>query len=441
MQTVAGTGGRVYRAQPTRRDFLITAGSLTAAPAFSSAGGAFARGHEAENVHSPSLTQIDASFRDAVRAQRVPGIVAMAATDGGVIYEGAFGSRHLGQAPAMSRDTVFRIASMIKVVTSVAAMQLVEQGKIALDAPAPPIDQALASPQVLTGFDPAGAPKLRPAKQPITLRHLLTHTAGFAYRLWDAEAVRYANALDRLPARQRALLPRTPLMFDPGTRWQYGTSIDWVGRVVEAISGERLDVYFRKHILGPLGMADTGFVLSPAQRARQANAHRRNPDGSLVPQPLEQQITRTAFSGGGSLYSTAPDYLTLIRMLLQGGEFNSARILRAETVALMGQNQIGNIEAGILKTMNPTLSNDVDFFPRIPLRRGLGHMINMEPGPNGRSAGSLTWAGILNTYYWIDPAKRVAAVFMTQVLPFADRPALSLYRAFERGIYGALNSG
>jgi len=137
----------------------------------------------------------------------------MAATDGGVIYEGAFGSRHLGQAPAMSRDTVFRIASMIKVVTSVAAMQLVEQGKIALDAPAPPIDQALASPQVLTGFDPAGAPKLRPAKQPITLRHLLTHTAGFAYRLWDAEAVRYANALDRLPARQRALLPRTPLMF------------------------------------------------------------------------------------------------------------------------------------------------------------------------------------------------------------------------------------
>ena len=202
--------------------------------------------------------------------------------------------------------------------------------------------------------------------------------------------------------------------------------------MVEAISGERLDVYFRKHILGPLGMADTGFVLSPAQRARQANAHRRNPDGSLVPQPLEQQITRTAFSGGGSLYSTAPDYLTLIRMLLQGGEFNNARILRVETVALMGQNQIGNIEAGILKTMNPTLSNDVDFFPRIPLRWGLGHMINMEPGPNGRSAGSLTWAGILNTYYWIDPAKRVAAVFMTQVLPFADRPALSLYRAFER---------
>jgi methyl acetate hydrolase len=128
-------------------------------------------------------------------------------------------------------------------------------------------------------------------------------------------------------------------------------------------------------------------------------------------------------------------------MMLQGGQFDGARILRAETVALMGQNQIGNIKAGILKTMNPALSNDVDFFPRIPLRWGLGHMINMEPGPDGRSAGSLTWAGLLNTYYWIDPTKRVAAVFMTQVLPFADRPALSLYRRFERGIYGAVNAG
>jgi CubicO group peptidase (beta-lactamase class C family) len=365
----------------------------------------------------------------------------MAATDNGIIYEGAFGSRQLGQGPAMTHDTVFRIASMIKVVTSVAAMQLVEQGKISLDAPAPAIDPALASPQVLTGFDSANAPQLRPPTQSITLRHLLTHTAGFTYRLWDVNALRYADAIGRLPVRERTLLPRSPLMFDPGTRWQYGTNIDWVGRIVETVSGERLDVYFRKHILGPLGMADTGFVVSPAQRARRANTHLRKPDGSLTPQPLEMQSTPTAFSGGGSLYSTAPDYLTLIRMLLQGGQFDGTRILRPETVALMGQNQIGNIEAGILKTTNPALSNDVDFFPRVPLRWGLGHMINMEPGPDGRSAGSLTWAGLLNTYYWIDPTKRVAAVFMTQVLPFADRTALSLYRRFERAIYGAVNAG
>ena len=174
---------------------------------------------------------------------------------------------------------------------------------------------------------------------------------------------------------------------------------------------------------------------------RQANAHLRKPDGSLVPEPLKKQTTPAAFSGGDSLYSTAPDYLTLIRMLLEGGQFNGARVLRAETVALMGQNQIGHIEAGILKTTNPTLSNDVDFFPGIPLRWGLGHMINMEPGPNGRSAGSLTWAGLLNTYYWIDPKKRIAAVFMTQVLPFADERVLGVYRRFEHGIYAAVNAG
>jgi CubicO group peptidase (beta-lactamase class C family) len=187
-------------------------------------------------------------------------------------------------------------------------------------------------------------------------------------------------------------------------------------------------------------MADTGFVISPSQRARQATVHERKLDGSLVPEPFENRTTPTAFSGDGSFYSSAPDYLTLIRMLMQGGQFDGARILRAETVALMGQNQIGHIEAGILKTTNPALSNDVDFFPRIPLRWGLGHMINMEPGPNGRSASSLSWAGLLNTYYWVDPSKRVAAVFMTQVLPFADRPVLSLYHQFERGIYSTVNA-
>jgi methyl acetate hydrolase len=323
----------------------------------------------------------------------------------------------------------------------VAAMQLVEQGKLALDEPVPAIDPAIGAPQVLTGFDAAGAPQLRPPPQAITLRHLLTHTAGFAYRLWDTQAVRYQHAIANLPARKRAALPRTPLMFDPGTRWQYGTSIDWVGRLVEATSGERLDVYFRKHILDPLGMADTGFGVSLSQHARQASVHGRKADGTLVPEALEKPFTATAFSGGGGIYSTAPDYLTLIRALLGGGSLDGTRILQPETVALMGQNHIGDIEAGILKTNNPGLSNDVDFFPGIPLRWGFGHMINMAPGPNGRSAGSLTWAGLLNTYYWIDPTKRIAAVFMTQVLPFADKPALALYRRFERGIYGAVKAG
>jgi methyl acetate hydrolase len=422
------------KARQTRRNFLM--GACTLGPSTLSVTlRAFARTKETQKVGLTSLTQIDAAFRDATRAQRIPGVVAIAATDSGIIYEGSFGSRFLGQSPAMSRDTVFRVASMVKVVTSVAAMQLVEEGKIALDEPVPDIDPLFTSLQVLTGFDPTGAPQLRSAARPITLRHLLTHTAGFTYRLWDADAVRYARAIDGLPADQHASFPRAPLMFDPGARWQYGPNIDWVGRIVEVLSGERLDVYFQKHILGPLGMTDTGFVVSPSQRARQASTHRRDPDGHLVPEPLEKQTTPTTFSGGGGIYSTAPDYLTLIRMLLQGGQYDGARILRPETVAAMGRNQIGITEAGILKTTNRALSNNVDFFPDVPLRWGFGHMINMEPGPNGRSAGSLTWAGLLNTYYWIDPKKRVAAVFMTQVLPFADRPTLSVYGEFERSIY------
>jgi CubicO group peptidase (beta-lactamase class C family) len=187
-------------------------------------------------------------------------------------------------------------------------------------------------------------------------------------------------------------------------------------------------------------MKDTAFVISPEQSAREASVHRRESDGSLNPQPIERQTTRQRFSGGGGIYSTAPDYLTFIRMLMQGGSFEGVRILRSDTVALMGQNQIGKVEAGALKTTVPALSNNVDFFPGISLKWGFGHMINMQPGPDGRSAGSLSWGGLFNTYYWIDPKKRIAAIFMTQVLPFADDGALRLYRQFEHGIYRTLKA-
>ena len=385
-----------------------------------------------------TLSHIDSMLRAATRAGEVPGVVALAATANGIVYEGIFGQRRLHEAPAMTRDTVFRIASMVKLITSVAALQLVEQEKLSLDAPVPDIDPALGSPQVLDGFDARGIPQLRAPHRPISLRHLLTHTSGLSYRLWDAKAARYGKSLDLLAPEERSRAPRTPLMFDPGERWQYGPSIDWVGRIVESISGEPLDAYFRKHILDPLGMNDTAFVISPQQRLREASVHRRGPIGSLAPQPLERQSERQSFSGGGGIYSTGPDYLTLIRMLLQGGALDGVRILRPDTVALMGQNQIGKIEAGVLKTTTPALSNDVDFFPGISLKWGLGHMINMQPIPDGRSAGSMTWGGLLNTYYWIDPGRRIAAVFMTQVLPFADKRALRIYREFERGVYASL---
>jgi CubicO group peptidase (beta-lactamase class C family) len=229
-------------------------------------------------------------------------------------------------------------------------------------------------------------------------------------------------------------------MFEPGSRWAYGGSLDRVGRMVEIAGGQSLDRYFSDHITGPLGMNDTGFSLNEQQRARQARLHVREANGKLVPQPFEKPDTPKVFSGGGGIYSTAPDYLTLLQALLNGGSLREANILRPETVALMSENHIGDLKAGILKTTNPALSNDVDFFPGVQLRWGLGHMINLDPVPDGRKAGSLTWAGLFNTYYWIDPAMRIAGVIMMQILPFADRHALKAYRQFERGICHALST-
>jgi CubicO group peptidase (beta-lactamase class C family) len=377
--------------------------------------------------------EIDAALQAKVGLKEIPGVVAMAANETSVVYQGAIGLRNMAAALPMSSDTIFRIASMVKLLTSVAALQLVEQDKLKLDEPAANVDPTLASPQLLTGFDAKGIPQLRPAHQPLTLRNLLTHTSGFSYPLWDPNVVRYLKA-----ARGKPHLPRRPLMFEPGSRWAYGGSLDNVGRLVEIASGQRLDRYFGDHITGPLGMNDTGFAISEKQRARQASLHVRDAGGKLVPQPFEKLAAPTTFSGGGGIYSTAPDYLVLLQALLNGGSFRGTRILRPESVALMSANQIGNLEIGVMRTTNPALSNDVDLFPGARLRWGLGHMINAGPVVDGRRAGSLTWAGLFNTYYWIDPTARIAGVIMMQILPFVDKQALVAYRQFERGIYHAL---
>jgi CubicO group peptidase (beta-lactamase class C family) len=425
----------------SRRDVLK--GTLALAAALSVGVDTATRSRRGEAQESAVLprARIDGALRQAVDAQDVPGVLAMAATDKGLLYEGAFGTRVLGDGSAMTLDTVFRIASMTKAVTSVAAMQLVEQGKLALEEPVPNIDPALGSPQVLEGFDADGAPKLHPAKRPITLRHLLTHTAGFSYEVWDANTVRYVKATG-MPSTSTGKVAalRMPLVFDPGDKWEYGVNIDWVGRIVEAVSGQTLDAYFRDKIFAPLGMQDSGYVTSAEQRARQASVHQRQADGSLVPQPLETPFTPEFWSGGGPLYSTGPDYLTFLQMLLHGGILNGVRLLRPETVALMGQNHIGNLPAGIMKTENPARSNDVDFFPGAEVRWGLGYMLNMQPGPNGRSAGTVSWGGIFNTYYWLDPVQRVTGLIMTQILPFADQRALKVYGQFEHGVYSALKA-
>jgi methyl acetate hydrolase len=419
--------------QTTRRDILKGAVAVGAAASFG-----VGRLHAQE---SSAKARLDAVLKQAVDAKEVPGVVAMAATERGVLYEGAVGPRALeAGAASMTPDTVFRIASMTKAIATVAAMQLVEQGKLKLDDPVPDIDAALSSPQVLEGFDASGQPKLRPAKRPITLKHLLTHTAGFTYDTWDANTGRYAKTM-QTPHRSTGKVAslRTPLAFDPGERWLYGINIEWTGLLIERASGQPLEDYFRDRIFGPLGMKDSGYVMSQEQRARQARLHTRQADGSLALQPLESVPMKAEFfSAGGPLYSTARDYLTFVQMLLRGGSFNGARILKPETVALMYQNHTGNIPCGVLKSDMKNLSYDVDLFPGQELRWGLGFMLNLQPGPNGRSAGTVSWGGLYNTYYWIDPAKRVTGLIMTQILPFADPRVLKLYGQFERGVYSTI---
>jgi methyl acetate hydrolase len=382
---------------------------------------------------------LDELLGRATRDGSVPGVVAMVTRRDGTIYEGAFGQRVLGRGPAMTVDTVGWIASLTKAVTSAAAMQLVERGRLDLDVPAHAVVPAIAQVQVLTGFDGAGRPQLRPPGHPITLRHLLTHTAGFGYEMWNRDMRRVQAALG-LPGiaecRNASLL--APLLFDPGERWNYGIGVDWAGRMVEAASGKALGEAMRDSLFTPLGMGSTAFGITAAMRARLAKLHQRGDDGDLTAVDQEANQAPEFESGGGGLYSTAADYLKFVRMILNGGAAIGARVLRPQTVALMSRNQIGGQRVTPLKTAIPRLSNDAEFFPGVAKTWGLSFQINAQPAPTGRPAGGLMWAGLSNVYYWIDPVEGLAGVFLTQILPFADAKALPLYYAFETAVYDSL---
>jgi methyl acetate hydrolase len=383
-------------------------------------------------------SRIDEALRSASDARVVAGVVAMATTDRKLIYEGAVGRRDLSRTAPMTLDTVFLLASMTKTLTSTAALQLVEQEKLGLDRPIGEVVRELADVPVLEGFDGNGKPRLRPAKRPITLRHLLTHTSGFGHEVWNADVGRYQAATGTpLGSSGTNASLRLPLLFDPGERWEYGISIEWVGKAVEAASGKTLGRYFRDHLTGPLGMRDTNFGVAPQQRSRLATVHRRDADGAIHPIDMEVQTSEYE-AGGGGLYSTAEDYVTFLRMLLNRGDHVGHRILRPKTAALMVQNHIGDIPVTEMKTMIPDVSNDFELFPGMLKKWSLAGLINTVRGPNGRSAGSLAWGGVANTYFWLDSSRRVAGVFMTQVMPFGDRQTLDLFGQFERELYGAL---
>lgn len=371
-------------------------------------------------------------MQGAVQAGKVPGV---AVALGGREEEGfaaGYGLRRLGAPDPMSPDTVAWIASMTKAVTAAAAMRLVEQGRLALDAPAAEAVPALGAVQVLEGFAEDGTPRTRPPKRPVTLRHLLTHTSGFAYDMWSKDIGRFRKATGTpsvTTCRNAAL--NLPLLFDPGEAWTYGIGIDWVGRMVEAASGERLGLHFERTLFAPLGMADTAFRLSDKMRARRAYVHARAPDGSLAPTDFEVVQDPEFEMGGGGLYSTARDYLRFGRMLLNGGRLGRERFLKPETLAEMARDQIAPLAVTPMVSAAPAATNDVDFFPGQPCGWSLSHLVNRATTPEGRSKGALAWAGLANTYCWIDFGRGTAGVFVSQIMPFFDAEAVALFRGFE----------
>ena len=316
-----------------------------------------------------SLSKIEQAL--AAAADGVAGVVALATTASETIYEGAFGRRAVTADIPMTLDTIFWLASMTKAVVSVAAMQLVERGDMALDAPVTDVLAALLPAQVLTGFDASGSPRLRPAVGKVTLRRLLSHTSGYGYSFWSEALVQHQrhHGLGVVPGNWDEL-GNAPLLSDPGSRWSYGISHDVAGKMVEAVSCLSLDEYLHSEVLGPLGMADTGVSLSPAQRSRVATMHARQPDGSLAPMAFPVGGGPGFCMGGGALCGTGPDYLRLLRMILNQGTVDGRRVLSADSVAEMGRNQIGELWVSPLQGAMRAFTNDVDFLPGMPKKWG-----------------------------------------------------------------------
>lgn len=364
---------------------------------------------------------VDEVLQNAVGPRGVPGVVAMVATPDAVLYRAAFGEAKPGQQMAI--DSVFRIFSMTKPVTTVAAMQLVERGKLALDAPVERYLPELAGLQILTGFGADQQPVLVPAKRQPTLRQLLSHTAGFGYGIWDELLGKYPDAG----------FMKAPLVFEPGARWQYGTNTDVVGKVVETVSGKNLEEYFQANIFGPLGIQETAFLPAAGVHARIVSRYDRQADGTLKESPQPVPATATP-RGGGGLFGTAADYVRFMQMILRGGE----GVLGKKSIAEMRRNQIGALQVRLMKTNNQTFSRDFGFHIEAGDQFGLGFQINPVAYEGGRAKNSMAWAGALNTFFWIDPESKLCAVILMQTLPFFDEPAIRTLKEFERAVYRAV---
>ncbi|KEO50787.1 serine hydrolase domain-containing protein [Thioclava pacifica] len=375
--------------------------------------------------------------------KRVPGVVAMVTDREGDIYSGAAGERRLGGEP-MTEDTVFAIFSTTKAIAGTTALQCVEEGLLDLDAPAKEYAPAIGELQVIEGFDADGAPRLRAPKSDVTTRQLMLHTGGFGYDFFNETYKRLAEEQGQpsVVTASRACI-ETPLLFDPGTKWEYGTNIDWLGQVVEGVRGKRLGEVMRERVFDPLGMEDIAFTRSDAMKARTATIHARGADGSLTPMddfalPDNPEIDM----GGHGLHATVPEYMKFIRMWLNDGNGPKGRVLNPETVdwAVRGA-LVPPQKVTMLPGVIPALSNDAEFFPGQRKNWSYTFMVNEEEAPTGRPAGAIGWAGLANSYYWIDRKNGVGGYWATQILPFADALSFGGYMEFESAIYEALSRG
>jgi methyl acetate hydrolase len=374
------------------------------------------------------------------RENGVPGVVAMATNREGNIYEGAAGVRQLGNEQPMTLDSVFALFSTTKAITGVAVMQLVEEGVLSLDDPARTFAPEIAEIQVLEGFDEDGTPRLRAPKSDITVRQLMLHTAGFGYDFFNHDVLRYmqVRGVPGVITSSVASL-RSVLLYDPGERWEYGINIDWAGKVVEGARGKRLGEVLAERIFGPLGMDDTGFQLTPSMLERRAVIHQRGEDGTLTPLPdLLLPPDPEQHMGGHGLYGPVGDYMKFIRMVLNDGAGAHGRVLKPETAARLGENGLGALKIHMLPGVIPSLSNDAEFFPGMPKSWGYTFMINDEDAPTGRPAGALGWAGLANTFFWIDRKNGIGGYWATQIIPFGDAVSFGGYMDFETTIYQML---
>jgi len=386
-------------------------------------------------------TAADAVLNKAVNSTPgVPGVVAVATDRNANIYEGAFGVRQAGANAAMTADSIFAIFSTTKAITGTACLQLVEDGKLDLDAPAKTYAPEIGKLQVLDGFDDAGKPKLRAPKRDITTRMLLLHTAGFGYDFFNANYNQLAQNHGQpsvITASHASI--RTPLLFDPGEKWEYGSNIDWAGQVVEGIAGKRLGEVMQERIFRQLGIEDSAFSMNESMRKRMVTMHQRDEKGILTPLPdFTLPSDPEVHMGGHGLYSTVLDYAKFIRMWLNDGQGPGGRVLRQETVEMAAKNGLpGTMKIKGLPGVIPSLSNYAEFFPGMPKSWALTFMINDHDAPTGRPAGALAWAGLANLYYWIDRKNGVGGFWATQILPFADPASVGGYIDFETAVYRA----